>query len=238
MDLALAQVAAGLPMVASLALAGGVATLREGRRRSALNEAMHELRRPLQALSLSLPADPRQAAAMESSLRMAKAALERLDREINGEPVAATHRPIEVESFLRTVVGRWRPQAARAGRRLTLRGGGAGSFVCGDEVQIGQAVDNMISNALEHGGGEVIVEARAGAGRVLLRVLDRGGRSAQRRSLPGPRARLSGRHRHGHGLRVARQVARAHEGGFRLLKSGAGTEARLDLPLGEPQGGR
>src|SRR3954447_25761137 len=55
MALELAEVAAGLPMAASFALAGGLTTLREGRRRSSLNAAMHELRRPLQVLTLALP---------------------------------------------------------------------------------------------------------------------------------------------------------------------------------------
>ena len=58
MTMELAEIAAGLPLAASFALAGGINTLREGRRRAALNEAMHELRRPLQALSLALLTDP------------------------------------------------------------------------------------------------------------------------------------------------------------------------------------
>lgn len=231
MDLALAQVAAGLPMAASLALAGGVASLREGRRRTALNEAMHELRRPLQALSLSLPDDPGEAAALESSLRMATAALERLDREINGGAIADGRKLIEVEPILRAAAGRWQRQAVRAGRSLTLRGGAPGAFVCGNETQLAQAVDNMISNALEHGGGKVIIEAREGAGRVFLSVADAGTKGVKTRSRPNPRARFSGRYRRGHGLRLVRRAARAHGGGFRLRASGTGTEARLELPL-------
>src|SRR3954470_5553849 len=79
-----AEVAAGLPVAASLALAGGITNLREGRRRAALNEAVHELRRPLQVLSLALPADASAAAPVKSSLRLATVALDRLDQEING----------------------------------------------------------------------------------------------------------------------------------------------------------
>src|SRR5881227_1107634 len=84
MAVELAEVAAGLPMAASLALAGGISSFREGRRRTALNEAMHELRRPLQVLTLTLPDGSQRATQVESSLELATVALERLDREING----------------------------------------------------------------------------------------------------------------------------------------------------------
>ena len=59
--------------------------LRAGRRRSALNEALHELRRPLQAIALAV-LGPRVGAPPVSRARceLAAAALERLDREING----------------------------------------------------------------------------------------------------------------------------------------------------------
>jgi signal transduction histidine kinase len=232
MDLALAQVAAGLPMAASLALVSGVATLREGRRRAALNEAMHELRRPLQVLSLSLPADPDEAATLGSSLRMATAALERLDCEINGETVAGARRPIEIESMLGAAVVRWRGPAARAGRGLTLRHGGApGALIYGEEVQLSQVVDNVISNAIDHGRGQVTVEAREDAGRVFIRVVDAGPKDTNVRAGPSSRVRLSGRYRRGHGLRVVWRVARAHGGSFCLRGSAAGTEACLELPL-------
>ncbi len=81
----LAHLFAGWPLAASLAMAVTAQALRAGRRRSALNQAMHELRRPLQAVALAA-SGPRVAApaGMESSMQLAAAALERLDREING----------------------------------------------------------------------------------------------------------------------------------------------------------
>src|SRR4051812_20250726 len=67
------------------ALGGAVLTLaaavRDARRRSVLNERLHEVRRPLQALALM--GDP--ATGDEGPMEMAAAALARLDREINGE---------------------------------------------------------------------------------------------------------------------------------------------------------
>ncbi|HEX5982784.1 MAG TPA: HAMP domain-containing sensor histidine kinase [Solirubrobacterales bacterium] len=233
MEAALAEVAAGLPMALSVALAGGISTLRESRRRSALNEAMHELRRPLQVLSLSLPDD---SGGGRASLQMATAALDRLDREVNGGPAASGHRAVDLGPLLRVVVERWRARAAQLERPLRLRCGDFGATLVGDEIQIAQAVDNLISNAIEHGAGTVTVEAVEQAGLVRIAVLDGGLADADQSGPRVPlRARLSGRSRHGHGLRVVGRVARAHGGTFRLRRSASRTEARLELPLQQPE---
>ncbi|MGN6556855.1 MAG: hypothetical protein ACTHLH_02445, partial [Solirubrobacterales bacterium] len=118
MALELAEIAAGLPMAASFALAGGITTLREGRRRNGLNEAMHELRRPLQTLSLAIPAD---SAAADSSLEMVTAALERLDCEINGSPLEAGKETVAITPLLQMAAERWKTQAVLRGRCLRLR---------------------------------------------------------------------------------------------------------------------
>lgn len=232
MDLDLAQVVAGLPMALSLALAGGISTLREGRRRTALNEAMHELRRPLQALSLGMTADPARAGSLDSSLRLAADALERLDREINGVVVADRCDPLEIESVARAAAARWEVRAAAVGRSLEVFADASPAIVRGDEIRLAQAVDNMISNALAHGSGEVSVEVRSIEERVRVSVLDEGPNvGGTRLGRPGLRTRLSGRCRHGHGLRVVGRAARGHGGTFHLRCSGERTEARLELPL-------
>ncbi len=107
MPLELAELAAGLPMAASFAMAGGISALREGRRRSALNEAVHELRRPLQAIALTAPPPPEQATAFESSLQMAAAAVDRLDREINGGPAPEQVGVVPFRELVEAAVKRW-----------------------------------------------------------------------------------------------------------------------------------
>lgn len=232
MDLDLAQIATGLPMALSLALAGGISTLREGRRRSALNEAMHELRRPLQALALALPSDSARTGPHESSLRMIAVALERLDQEINGVAEADSHNLLKVEPLVRAAAARWKVGAAAAQRSLKISGDPSRVVVAGDEAQLLQALDNMLSNAFVHGSGEVMVEVRLIEERVRISVVDEGPSAGDtRRGRPSLRARIGGRCRHGHGLRVIGRVARAHGGTFRLRCSIAGTEARLELPL-------
>lgn len=230
MAVELAEVAAGLPMAASFALAGGITSLREGRRRSALNEAMHELRRPLQALSLALPARLPDDVAVSSSLRLAAAALERLDGEINGSPPEAdAHTPLALRPLLEESLARWRAAAKSAGRDLRLVWRAGEPTVRADRCELSQAVDNLISNALEHGGGRVCIEARKSGSWLSLSVCDGGHPTHAPR--PGAAGRRPTPGRHGHGLRVVARVARAHGGSFTLRQRGRGAEATMRLPL-------
>jgi signal transduction histidine kinase len=233
MKVELAQVAAGLPLALSFAIAGGIATLREGRRRTALNEALHELRRPLQVLSLSLTADRVEAGALKSSLHLAVVALERLDLEINGEAAEGSRRAVSMRLLAEEAERRWGARAALAGSRLRVRCGSPRARVVGDENELAQALDNLISNAIEHGGPEVAVELRERDGFARLAVLDSGGGTSgpPSRGAAGIRSRISGRRRRGHGLRVVERTALEHGGRFRLRRGEAGAEALLELPL-------
>jgi signal transduction histidine kinase len=233
--LELAQVAAW-PLAASLA-AVAVRGLRAGRRRTALNEALHELRRPLQAIALAAPgAAPAQPVALQSSVRMAATALERLEREINGGTSSSLPAPMLVRPLLDAAVGRWRSRAALAGGSLALSWQAGEAMVDGDRCEVAQALDNLIVNAIEHGGPEVVVAARTRPGRLCVSVIDCGREPRPAVRGEGPAeliAWLSGRRLHGHGLRVVRRTAAAHGGDFRLRALERGTEALLELPLWE-----
>ncbi len=220
-------------MAASFAMAGGFVALREGRRRSALNAAMHELRRPLQALSLGLSSEPPVAAPLEGSLEMAVAAVERLDREINGCSVLSASRRFSVRSVVEPAVDRWRPVATHAGRSLRLGWSGADWELDGAPIALAQAVDNLISNALVHGRGEIALEVEADDRLLRLAVKDGGVRQVDDpgRARSFRRDRISGHNRHGHGLGVVRAVAEQFHGEFRLARSRSGSEASLVLPL-------
>ncbi|MFL5899218.1 MAG: sensor histidine kinase [Solirubrobacterales bacterium] len=228
MALELAEVAAGLPMAASFALAGGITTLREGRRRSSLNAAIHELRRPLQVLSLSLPDRLRDDAAVDSSLRLAAAALDHLDREINGTRFADPPASLAPRPLLEEAVRRWQAQAVLAGDTLRLRWAAGEPVLMVRPMGFSQAVDNLISNALEHGGGEVTIDVREGDRFLAISVRDSGTRTAV-----GARSRSATRHdpRRGHGLRLVAHFAESHGGSFDLQRGAIGAEAVLRLPL-------
>ncbi len=230
----LAQIVSSWPLGASLAAVVATQAVQAGRRRSALNEALHELRRPLQALALAAPGAGLGPAATEWSLQMAASALERLEREINGEAPAVAQAPFAARPLLAAAVGRWRARAALAGGSLALRWRAGEATVDGDRCEIAQALDNLIVNAIEHGGLEIAVEAAVRCGRLRVAVVDSGraSRPATRRESPAELvARLLGRNRHGHGLRVVRRVAERHGGCFELRVSEQGTEAVLELPV-------
>jgi signal transduction histidine kinase len=229
MAVELAQVAAGLPVAASFALAGGITSLREGRRRAALNEAMHELRRPLQVLNLALPDSPRKPARVESSLELATVALERLDREINGSPLERVVAEVSVDELIEEAVRRWKRAATDSGASLKKEWNGPATFVQGDRFDLAQALDNLLSNAIEHGRGEVRIGWRRDRGHVCISVHNSGVRKS-----PGEgskKGRRGSRSRRGHGLRVVKRIARRHGGSFALQTVRGGAKASLRLPL-------
>jgi signal transduction histidine kinase len=136
-------------------------------------------------------------------------------------------------------VRRWKARASLGGGSLALRWRAGRAVVIGDRVELAQALDNLIVNAIEHGGPAVSVDARPHRGRVRIVIADSGraARPEARRDTPAEViARLSGRHRRGHGLAVVRQVAASHRGRFALRRSERGSLALLELPLASDRG--
>lgn len=230
----LTRIEAGWPLAVSLAVAVTAQGLLAGRRRTALNEALHELRRPLQALVLAGPGDDATGAGLPEQ---AAQALDRLDREINGGPARDCRQRVEVTPLAEAAVRRWQGRAALAGCTLHLGERCDAATFDGDRGAIAQALDNLVVNAIEHGGRRVLVGAEAEPPVVRLTVADSGGPVGARRGRPGrPLVVLSGRRRRGHGLKVVRRIAAAHGGEFRLHRRGARTEAALELPLANGEG--
>ena len=236
----LAQIVAGWPLAISMAATVVAQGLRNGRRRSALNEALHELRRPLQAVALATgPAVVAAPGDAEGPMELAAAALERLDREINGGPLAPAWGRVEARSLAQAAVARWQARAKLADGSLELRWNAGRAVVDGDRCALAQAVDNLIVNAIEHGGPTIVLTARRREGRLRIAVVDSGCASRPRSRDRGAEAiaRLSGRRRHGHGLVVVRRVASAHGGRFALSRAAAGSLAVLELPLADDDPG-
>jgi signal transduction histidine kinase len=220
------------------------AAVRDGRRRTVLNERLHELRRPLQALALMAP--PGDSPAGEGPVEMAAAALTALEREINGERGPEVRGLVPLLPLLESARRRWAGQAAMRGTALALRWDAGEAMVEGNRLELAAALDNLIANALEHGGGPIELAADLVGERICLAVVDSGngagrrarqreaqlkGRDARRRQVRGPFSRFGGRGRHGHGLRLVRRAAAAHGGAFALHKGERGTSAVLELPL-------
>ncbi|MGH2915567.1 MAG: sensor histidine kinase, partial [Solirubrobacteraceae bacterium] len=183
----------------AVAAAGGVIALHAHRRLAVWAEsiarASHELRGPLTAARLGLSPRPgplpseSRLAAIDAELCRACVALDDLDEPGRPAPRLRTLERIGIEAFLGCCVEAWQGSAESAGVTLTLALAGPGASVWGDRARLAQAVGNLISNAIEHGGGAVEVRGCVRRGLVRVEVSDRGP------GLPAPVAQRCGRAR-------------------------------------------
>lgn len=212
--------------------------LRAGRRRTALNQALHELRRPLQAIVLAT-GEPVGDGRVESSVQLAAAALDRLDSEINGGAHRDQRETFPAQPLVEAAVGRWQARANLIGDSLIVRWRAGRAVIDGDRTELSQALDNLIVNAIEHGGPSIVVEARIQSGRLRVSVAD-SGRAARPEAREGAPAdviaRLAGKRRRGHGLAVVRRIVAAHDGRLVLRCADSGSIAMLELPLASGAG--
>ncbi len=159
---------------------------------------------------------------------MAIYALRDLDHEVNGSEKDIRSTAIDARRLVDEAATRWRGRAARAARPLRVRWLCDPAIVEGDPPALAQALDNLISNAIDHGSGPITLVATMRERALQIAVRDAG--SAL------PRLRVPDRDpRHGHGLRVAGRVAARHGGSFELRRERAGTIASLRLPVAERQ---
>jgi signal transduction histidine kinase len=197
------------------------------RRREVLNRALHELRRPLQALTLAWP---QPASGGRDHLGLALEALGDLDRQVNGEHGPIRPRKvalIDAHTLAADALRRWRGPAATRGRAIELSWRANGSRLICDPNAVARALDNLIANALEHGSGPILLDGSVRAGRLRLAVAD-GGRASR-----GSEIAVARNHgvRRGHGLRIVAEIAAAHGGRFAACAHGDGARAVIELPL-------
>jgi two-component system sensor histidine kinase MtrB len=195
----------------------------------ALNRALHELRRPLQALVLMEEDSPQPAASPPAAsrrglLEVAASALRDLDGALNGEAPSRLRGRFSCREVVLAALERWRPLAARMGGIRVYWDAGPAP-VEGDAVRMAQALDNLISNALEHGGPPVVVTGARVAGRIRVTIAN---------GAPSRVPNRGGDPRRGHGTDLVSEVASAHRGRFALCRTGSGCVAALELPLAEP----
>jgi signal transduction histidine kinase len=195
----------------------------------ALNRALHELRRPLQALILLEdgsrgPAAAPPVASRRGLLELATGALRDLDGALNGGPPSRSLQRFSCREVVLGCLERWRPIAARSGGIRVYWDAGPAPIE-GDPGRLAQALDNLVANALEHGGPPVVVTAARVAGRVRITIAN-GIRREPARKAADPRR--------GHGTEIVSEIAAAHRGRFALCQTGSGCVAALELPLAEP----
>lgn len=199
-------------MTAVTALAGwgvALALVVELRRRAALvADAAHELAGPLTAISLGIEALRRQPAARR---RADALGVEVCRLQVAAEDAAAAARgrraqPRPARVPVRELAARsseaWRPAAERRGGRVSFDWNADALSVSADRRRLAQAFGNLLANAVEHGGGEIVVRGRRSEAGLRIEVEDSGG---------GANAR-AGRTRRGRGLGIAAR-ALEHAGG-------------------------
>ena len=195
----------------------------------ALNRALHELRRPLQALVLmeedsAQPAASPPAASRRGLLEVAASALRDLDVALNGGAPSRQTGRFSCREVVLAALERWRPIAARSGGIRVYWDAGPAP-VEGDAARMAQALDNLIANALEHGGPPVVVTGARVAQRIRVTIAN---------GAPNRTPRRERDPRRGHGTDLVSEVASAHRGRFAFCRTGSGCVAALELPLAEP----
>ena len=219
-------------------------------RLESLDRPLHELRGALAALELGLAFVERSrevrreltgcADSMHVSLdRAALAARDISILHVGGAAVIE----VKVELDLRELVLR----SARAWSFLSSSYAGsvevdwrAGPVrVVGHSTRLQQALDNLIANALEHGGSRVLIEGECREHTVRVLVSDGGGGLpqdldavlAEREAATVPTGE-NGSSR-GHGLVIASQVIRDHHGRLALGMGSNGPGLLVELPLSD-----
>lgn len=214
----------GLLLLLALVLAVAGRELRLMRLRDSLNRALHELRRPLQVLALDSPG---------MSVRQAIRAVGRLDHALNGSPAPhAVTEELGCRMMVDACVRRWSSRAHLAGADIQLGWIGPEVLIQGDGPALAAAFENLILNAIEHGGPEIRVEA-ASLGRWVRVVITDSGRASRPSGREGSPAEMIARQRsesHGHGLEIVRQTIVQHGGKLEVDLSETGSTVAVALP--------
>ena len=207
-------------------------------------DAAHQLRNPVAGM-LSL-AEAVHRAPDTDAARLRAADLLEAARETVGlteallllERASAMDLPLRMEriEIAELLCERVDALGAVPGVVLTLRAEGVGALEC-DPILLGQAIANVLDNALRHGGSglsRIAVCARRSDGAIRITVED-DGRGVPADALPLLTERfhqVEPRHGSGLGLAIALAVARAH-GGTLSIRNQDGLTVEFLLPVRE-----
>ena len=215
-----------------------------------LADASHELRTPLALLRTELDLAlrrPRSREELESALRSAAEETQRLSRLADDLLLIARadqgSLPVRLEvvaagDLLADAAARFASRASGLGRKLQVEE--TGLQVDADPLRVGQALVNLVDNALTHGQGTVELVAAERNGLVELHVRDDGAgfpddfrARAFDRFSRADEARSRGGS--GLGLSIVELVARAHAGEVGLgTNPSGGADVWIALPRAAP----
>lgn len=218
-------------------------------REAFLAVASHELRTPLTPLELELQALLRSPAAADEPLRRrlerAKRQSSRLARHVeallDASRLAAGKLDLDLEpcdgrELAREVLEQLRAEAERTGTSLSLDSAGP-TDGCWDRHRIGQALSNLLANAVKFGAGRPVSVTLTGSPERLVIVCTDCGPGIEPSVIGSiferfERAPASRNHGGlGLGLYVAREIARAHGGDITVESNvGRGSAFKFWLP--------
>lgn len=232
-----------------------LAPLMLARRRLELaRRAEHELRGPLAALALGVEQVRRgrsgvePAGMLEAQLDRSRAGLSDLAAALDGclarQPGGLVPLPaaryaridssgqVPLHELTRQAARGWSAVAAGAGRKVTVDWRAGPLTVSAERDRLAQALGNLLSNAVEHGAGDVRVVGRRGPRAVRVEVTNSNGVSPGPRAIRPPSAWAGGaRRRRGRGLAVARRAAELSGSHLEVARAAETTTAALEVPL-------
>jgi two-component system, OmpR family, sensor kinase len=219
------------------------------RERAFVGDAGHELRTPLAILKLELEfalASDTTREELEARLRSVAEEVDRLDKLAQDLLVIARaeqgrlpleKRLIGLRQLLGRVATRFAPAAGGKGRVIKLEGTDELAIEA-DPTRLEQALTNMVSNALVHADGPIVLLTRQAAGKVEIHVLD-DGPGFEPQLLPHAFERFARADRSrsergaGLGLSIVEVIAEAHGGRARARnREAGGADVWLELPGG------
>jgi signal transduction histidine kinase len=224
---------------------GAAAALAQADRLAALGRMAaslaHEIRNPLATMRLRaenalaqphLEAQSRQVQALQAMLGQIDR-LEHLVRSLLAmtQPLQLRPQCVLLGPWIEQHVAAYAEQAQIAG--VHIETGVAAEQWCFDPLHLGRAVENLLSNALQHTpyGGVVRITAHAHSTQLCLRVSNTGSGIAPevlpRLFEPFVTSRASGT---GLGLALVREIAVAHGGSVRLLHAAPGACFEIEIP--------
>jgi signal transduction histidine kinase len=217
------------------------------RERAFVDDASHELRTPLAMHKTELELALRYAKRPEEMRAAITSAIVEVDRLIQlaedllvlarsaEGKLALDVRRVGVAGLLGDLRERFSARIDATGRSLVVEPAD-GLTVEADRLRLGQALGNLVENALEHGEGEITLRARQAGGEVTIHVEDQGpgfapdfvGRAFERFS-QGDASRTSDGT--GLGLAIVEAIARAHRGSAHAAnREGTGADVWIELP--------
>jgi nitrogen fixation/metabolism regulation signal transduction histidine kinase len=186
-------------------------------------EALHELRRPLHAMALA-GGD----GATARRLEVATGARAEQHRRIAGAPPQLALRSVELRPLVEAAV---ECRCGEDGSAVQMRWLAGDARAVLDPRRFAQALDNLIANALEHGGSPVTVEAAQSSAGLRISVRNPLRDMDLHDSWPPLANGLAGTR--GHGLRIVSTIAGEHGGRFLFDCSAGWAVGVIELPFAE-----